>query len=323
MSKNPLKPVLVAGSQDSAADSEELYRIGTVAQLTGIAVERLRAWERRYGLAPSQKSGKTRFYSTEQVRWLQSVKALIDLGQPISSLINLSQSQLDSRLGSRPTAEPDQAALTVDLIGTGLLLAAQQQENTLPFSVAGSATTIDQWLARLDQLGQAAAADVVAVQLMTLDLPRLLQLRDALEDTPLLLLYEYATDAQLTTLTEEGFELQRWPLTMEALSQQFDRLTGRVQVVRSRAARRFSDEELIALGATPGHEGLLSGHLVRMINDLNGYTEFVDANQRTAIETSRRPPLAAPGHEHLTNHVSQARALLETALEQLQQGSAS
>ncbi|MEM6709905.1 MAG: MerR family transcriptional regulator [Pseudomonadota bacterium] len=37
---------------DQHSDPVELYRIGAVAQLTGIAVERLRAWERRYGLAP-------------------------------------------------------------------------------------------------------------------------------------------------------------------------------------------------------------------------------------------------------------------------------
>ena len=47
--------------------AEDLYRIGTVAQITQISVERLRAWERRYGLAPAHRAGKTRFYSASQL----------------------------------------------------------------------------------------------------------------------------------------------------------------------------------------------------------------------------------------------------------------
>jgi len=62
---------------DPAARSEEdLYRIGTVAQLTQISVERLRAWERRYGLVPAHRAGKTRFYSASQLSRLAKIKRL-------------------------------------------------------------------------------------------------------------------------------------------------------------------------------------------------------------------------------------------------------
>ena len=52
-------------------EEQDLYRIGSVAALTGIAVERLRAWERRYGFAPAQRDGKVRFYSNGQLEKLK------------------------------------------------------------------------------------------------------------------------------------------------------------------------------------------------------------------------------------------------------------
>ena len=50
---------------------DDFYRIGSVAALTGIAVERLRAWERRHGFSPAHKSGRTRFYSADQLEKLK------------------------------------------------------------------------------------------------------------------------------------------------------------------------------------------------------------------------------------------------------------
>ena len=40
--------------------AQDLYQIGSVTALTGIAAERLRAWERRYGFKPAEKKGKIR-----------------------------------------------------------------------------------------------------------------------------------------------------------------------------------------------------------------------------------------------------------------------
>ncbi|NJN52146.1 MAG: MerR family transcriptional regulator [Gammaproteobacteria bacterium] len=76
--------------------ADDLYRIGTVAKLTGVSVECLRAWERRHGIAPAERSGRTRFYSHAQLERLRKIKALIDAGHPISSLAELSNAQLNA-----------------------------------------------------------------------------------------------------------------------------------------------------------------------------------------------------------------------------------
>ncbi|MEM1432971.1 MAG: MerR family transcriptional regulator [Pseudomonadota bacterium] len=295
--------------------AQDLYRIGTVAQLTGIAVERLRAWERRYGLAPSQKSGKTRFYSTEQVHWLQSVKALIDQGQPIGSLINLSQTQLDSRLGQRAAEPANVTALCVDLIGTGLLLLEQQHQQSAALAVSGRATSIDQWFERREGPGPELQPGAVIVQVATIDLPVLLQLQDTLEETPLLVCYEFATPEQASALRDEGFHALRWPASWSTLEQTISELAGRPLRPRERLARRFDDETLIALAGSAGTGDPVSTHLARLINELNGLAEYADVVQREAVRDSRRPPLAAPLHERVAIDLSQARALLEGSLE--------
>ena len=46
---SPFVPIQI----DGASVSRRLYRIGSVAALTGIAVERLRAWERRHDFSPA------------------------------------------------------------------------------------------------------------------------------------------------------------------------------------------------------------------------------------------------------------------------------
>ena len=75
--------------------ADDFYRIGSVAALTGIAVERLRAWERRHDFSPAHKHGRTRFYSADQLEKLKKIKHLIDRGQTVSSVIHLTEQQLD------------------------------------------------------------------------------------------------------------------------------------------------------------------------------------------------------------------------------------
>ena len=81
--------------------ADDLYRIGAVASITGISAERLRAWERRYGVTPAYRAGKTRFYSKVQLERLSKLKQLSDNGQPISSIVELSDAELDARLAAQ------------------------------------------------------------------------------------------------------------------------------------------------------------------------------------------------------------------------------
>ena len=87
----------------SEADDERSesgrYRIGSVADLTGIPPHTLRAWERRYDAAvPVRTEAGFRLYSEEDVGRLSLIKRLSDLGHAIGSIANLGLKELQDRL---------------------------------------------------------------------------------------------------------------------------------------------------------------------------------------------------------------------------------
>lgn len=60
-------------------------RIGELAARTGLSVDRIRAWERRYHLlAPSRSSGGYRLYTEDDLRTLLAMRDLVSAGVPAS-----------------------------------------------------------------------------------------------------------------------------------------------------------------------------------------------------------------------------------------------
>src|SRR5215210_4335763 len=56
-------------------------RIGEVARRSGVPVELLRAWERRYGVpAPERSASGFRLYSDDEVARVREMRALVDSG---------------------------------------------------------------------------------------------------------------------------------------------------------------------------------------------------------------------------------------------------
>lgn len=86
------------------------YRIGSVSRLTGVAPDTLRVWERRYGaVTPFRSETGARLYSQEDVGRLVLIKRLVDGGDVISRVANLSKEQLQERARGlcSPHLEPD------------------------------------------------------------------------------------------------------------------------------------------------------------------------------------------------------------------------
>ena len=81
------------------------YRIGAVARLTGLSVDRLRAWERRYGVVATRRSESMgRIYTRNDVERLSKLRRLVELGNAIGSIAHLSDDQLEDR---EPFLAPD------------------------------------------------------------------------------------------------------------------------------------------------------------------------------------------------------------------------
>ncbi len=95
-----------------------IYRIGAVSRLTSIPTGTIRVWERRYGVVePGRSEGGFRLYSHRDVERLRVIKSLIENGETISGLANLSLDQLKQRLRAHGIAlpEPLQHPLDVEL----------------------------------------------------------------------------------------------------------------------------------------------------------------------------------------------------------------
>lgn len=72
------------------------YPIRAVSQLTGISVDLLRVWERRYQAVRPSRSGRGRVYLDEDVRRLDLLRRLVDAGHAIGTIACLADRELNA-----------------------------------------------------------------------------------------------------------------------------------------------------------------------------------------------------------------------------------
>jgi MerR family transcriptional regulator, light-induced transcriptional regulator len=88
------------------------YEIHEVAELTGLAPARLRAWERRYELVrPQRMPNGYRAYTAGQVALLRAFARLIEAGERIGDLVGRPESEVLARAEARAPDDSPHAAL--------------------------------------------------------------------------------------------------------------------------------------------------------------------------------------------------------------------
>ncbi|MGE5156057.1 MAG: MerR family transcriptional regulator, partial [Betaproteobacteria bacterium] len=93
--------------------AEELVHIGDLARRTGLSVDVLRAWERRYGLLrPRRSAGGFRLYSSRDEDTVRAMLAQIDRGYPPAQAAKLALAQ--PRMAASATVPPRPAAPAAD-----------------------------------------------------------------------------------------------------------------------------------------------------------------------------------------------------------------
>lgn len=92
---------------DDAVTVTPKYLIGKVTKLTGLSIDVVRVWERRYGaVRPARSGGGTRLYSDADIRRLRRLRQAVDSGHSISQAAKLSESELDQLIaGEQPSIE--------------------------------------------------------------------------------------------------------------------------------------------------------------------------------------------------------------------------
>ncbi len=135
-----------------------LYPIRAVSRITGLSVETLRAWERRYEAVTPQRGNRGRLYSEDDVSRLGQLRDAVSRGHAIGQIAGLSDEQLSvltaSRAGEGRSAEPQPEGDTVRISLDAARRAIER------FDVA----TLDRELGRLAALLTARELIVTVVQ---------------------------------------------------------------------------------------------------------------------------------------------------------------
>jgi DNA-binding transcriptional MerR regulator len=291
----------------SAAFGEDLYRIGTVTALTGIAAERLRAWERRYGLTPAQKVGKTRYYSAGQLERLKKLKALSDHGHPISSIVELTDSQLEERLaGQRRPAAVAGKTLKFGLIGPNLLVLEQQHASAEDTEIVARWANMAAFCSDQQATG---ALDVIIVQLPVLLDRHIDTIGRLCPDSRVVAVYQFATPVELAAVDGRGVPTLPWPADWSEIEETAINSAVIPTTDCLVSERRFSDDELIAIAVSAADDPSgCTAYLVDMISQLNAFAEY---SEELAATDASRPER----FERVHADASQARAQLEMALQ--------
>lgn len=87
-------------STDDVVSVTPKYLIGTVTKLTGLSIDVVRVWERRYGaVRPARSDGGTRLYSDADVLRLKRLRQAVDKGFGISQVARFSETELNEVIG--------------------------------------------------------------------------------------------------------------------------------------------------------------------------------------------------------------------------------
>lgn len=117
----------------TAVTANRSYEIHEVAELTGLATARLRAWERRYEVVrPRRQPNRYRAYSIEQVALLRAFARLCASGERIGDLVKETRESVIARAEGRatdgsPLAQLLAAAKRLDRDRLALLLAEHRR----------------------------------------------------------------------------------------------------------------------------------------------------------------------------------------------------
>lgn len=310
----------MSSNQPLAAERPS-YRSGAVARLTGIPVETLRVWERRYRIVGPRQSAKgQRLYSPAEVTRLTVIKKLVDAGYAIGSIAALDMEALQLMLDQAIAAMPREAGFSakgaMGTIGTPLRVAVvgeaislQLERHRLPaLKVVASSPNA----AIAQKTLQQVKADALLIELPTLqrETPQAIRaLAQQLGAQRVVVVYGFGPKPIEQELSAWGYRLIRSPLDLD----QLEALLGlppatAMPQVEAFAPRRFDNKALVEITmASVALHCECPHHLADLLMRLGNFETY-------SAECESRSPADAQLHHYLSEIAGSARAMLETAL---------
>ena len=316
-----------------------VYRSGVAARLSGVPVDTLRIWERRYAvIAPPLSAGRQRLYSMADIRRLALIKQLVDMGHPIGTVASLGTDELvamqaatwslhDTRPGSTASEERSQTTLgqtsQTTLVLVGPLLGAEQFAKALSggaFKVTGHCADLGKAVEALKEVrAQVAIIDLPVIS--DADVGRINAIKAACGAASAIVLYRFAPSAMVRRIRMAGHAVARAttdPAEIEAICLGLlrqPRLDAGEHLRLLEAAQprppRFEDQFLAELsGASRTIECECPKHIVELVLNLGAFERF-------SAQCASRSPADVVLHLELQRAAGLARSIMERVLERV------
>ena len=306
-----------------------LHKIGAVSSLSGVPTPTLRVWEMRYETFQPQKTeSKHRLYSDDDVLKATVLKRLTDQGHSISSIAQLSTTELNRLLQQQQETNQRKASAdlknqTVSIAVIGLPLAAKIESKKFTFSFNNQAiritdifSTVQQALAAKFQKNH----QILLIQTNSLhsgvqvDIHRLAQINNALQ---VIVLYNYGQEPIIESMKRCGMMVRREPISDSDLAE----LIKSVLMVNTESSanilsagllippRKYDDIELMRV-ANISTNVLCEcpKHVSEIITQLASFEKYSHECLNNSTEDAHL-------HAYLSSVSGSARALFESALE--------
>ncbi len=310
-------------SKPAAHCTEQMYRIGAVSRLTGISVDTLRIWERRYSVVtPAREQGSHRLYNSAQINRLSILKTLVDRGDAIGRIARLSLEELSQRLylmrqfkTSAYHTEQNTNTVKVAVYGQFLPLQLPDEDESPDYEFIIASRSLAEFKAAIGK----ETADIIvleypSIQATTLD--EIGHLQRLNERAKFIVIYGFTKERLLQQLMQQVTICKQAPVSVDSLFELIDSLRDAHQRRNHRTvatgsasqARLYTNEQLTQLTDKANIVGCECPlHLVGIIKKL---VEFEIYSGECESLDDRDKQL----HSYLGNITGQARFLMEQAL---------
>ena len=306
-----------------------LHKIGAVSSLSGVPTPTLRVWEMRYETFQPQKTeSKHRLYSDDDVLKATVLKRLTDQGHSISSIAQLSTTELNRLLQQQQETNQRKASAdlknqTVSIAVIGLPLAAKIESKKFTFSFNNQAIRITDIFSTVQQALAAKFQknpQILLIQTNSLhsgvqvDIHRLAQINNALQ---VIVLYNYGQEPIIESMKRCGMMVRREPISDSDLAE----LIKSVLMVNTESSanilsagllippRKYDNIELMRV-ANISTNVLCEcpKHVSEIITQLASFEKYSHECLNNSTEDAHL-------HAYLSSVSGSARALFESALE--------
>lgn len=297
------------------------YKIGAVARLTGLSLDTLRAWERRYQVViPVRTASGNRLYTREDVERLRLIKHLARGGTPIGELAGLDLATLRECGAADRSSELEGRARASGIVIVGGTLSALIEGRKTAFPGVDILATYPRVQDLLNAPPPAQPPDVLVLEMTTVHSDSIYEINALLTEygaRQAVVVYTFAPRDAVRCLNTDRTCALPGPVNLEQLRRIIAGLGGAAPGARAgadpaaeqvRAARSYSDADLALIMTLEPKIGCeCPHHLARLIHNLNAFETY-------SAQCEIRGPDDAALHAYLGRTTGRARAYLERAL---------